>query len=206
LENLCGALIMLIMALFFSANLVSYDSGPLWMFQDFSKIWPKYLSFIMLEFGLYALLIYPYVHSTNRQERLTFWLLAGTLTLVPFYCMGLYNDFAMRASIPALFLLQIFVARFFIHYQGFLFKAVMLALLIIGAQTPTRELARALTHRNPVSHYTHVVEIPNTAVAVQYLGDPDSLFFKYAARKGDASVVIPQGVMTELQRHESTDG
>ncbi len=200
-ENLCGMMIVLIMALFFSANLASYNNGPLWMFHELSGIWPRYLSFVMLEFGFYALLAYPYVHNADRRERLAFGVLTGTLALVPFYVMGLYNDFAMRVSIPALYLLQVYIAGFFMHYRGWFFKSVMAALLVIGALAPVRELARALVLRNPVSQSAHVVELAHTAVAVQYLGDPESIFFKYLARRGHAGARIPQGVLDELRRH-----
>ena len=78
-------------------GLQQYDRNTIWV----------YLSFSFFMFGLYAWIIW----RENRREP-CFYLVVLQLLVIPLFKMGLYNDFVMCTSIPALFLLEVFVIRF----------------------------------------------------------------------------------------------
>jgi hypothetical protein len=72
-----------------------------------SQILRDYLLFIALEVGVYLVLLFFIL----RQHRKELALVALVLCLIPLYRIGMFNDFAMRASIPPLLLLMLLVAR-----------------------------------------------------------------------------------------------
>ena len=101
----------------------------------------RYVLFVLLEFGLYALILGP----ANRREPL-FWAATATLLVAPLLRMGVNFDFAMRASIPGLFVLSVLCARFLLdavrERRRRYAAAVLTGLLLIGAVTPMMEFER----------------------------------------------------------------
>ena len=63
--------------------------------------------FCFFMFGFYALLLF----KENRKNYL-YWITIAALSVYPRFSMGLYNDFTMRTSIPALFVLMILILHF----------------------------------------------------------------------------------------------
>lgn len=61
-----------------------------------------YLAFTFSEFMLYALLLF----RGHRRDAL-FYLAVAELLLIPFFCLGHFNDLCSRGSIPARFLLMV---------------------------------------------------------------------------------------------------
>jgi len=96
--------------------------------------------FLIFEVAIYFILLWKEI----RIDRSGFLLLAATeLLLIPFYYMSLSNDFVMRASIPALFVLMIFLTRNLISKKG-INRILIICTLIIGFYTPLCELDRSL--------------------------------------------------------------
>ena len=93
-----------------------------------SQILRDYLLFIALEVGGYLVLLLFIL----RQHRKELALVALVLCLIPLYRIGMFNDFAMRASIPPLLLLMLLVARGLLQKSNSL-KAVVLRLCLVAA-------------------------------------------------------------------------
>jgi hypothetical protein len=86
-------------------------------------------------------------------------LIAATvlLLLVPFYRIGPYNDFAMRASIPALGFLAVLTAKTILTSPR-RFALPMLAMFLVGALTPGGELTRAFVLKERCSQNTSLTD------------------------------------------------
>lgn len=67
------------------------------------------LTFLLFNFIITALLVY----KENRKDSI-YWTACISLLLIPLFKLGTGRDFGMRASIPALFILMIYVIKFFI--------------------------------------------------------------------------------------------
>ena len=96
------------------------------------------MPFVVLEAGVYIFCL--------RKELLRYddYLLVASLELIviPLYKLTDANDFCMRASIPALFILCISVIRYLLHHKNKTCLALALCLLI-GAATPATEMLRS---------------------------------------------------------------
>lgn len=139
-----------------------------------------YLLFLLLE----AVLFFAAVYIFNKKNPLLYVTLLW-LVLCPFIVIGFGGDFCMRASIPALFVLYLFVVDGLTRAKkekrwGIL--VFLLLLLAIGAVTPMREFGRSVQN-TPEEHIT----APESDVwdGYNFTGyTDDSLFFTYIARKG----------------------
>lgn len=120
------------------------------------KVMPYNGESIVLYLVFTAVLVLPYAFILFRRHKQnwTFYVSIASLLVLPLFKMGLYNDLTMRASIPALFILMIYVIddlflrleklqnRKYIR-QTILDAAallVTLALLTIGARYPLAEM------------------------------------------------------------------
>jgi hypothetical protein len=105
----------------------------------------------------------------------TFLITAAVLLLIPFYRIGVANDFSMRASIPALAILAVFVGTKCAMTRGRpVWGGFAIACLAIGSVTGLLEISRALTQsRIPVSGCD--------LVQVWQLNDPEKPLTHYLA-------------------------
>jgi hypothetical protein len=157
-----------------------------------------WLVFCLLEFGIFlALYLLLWRRSGpevfHRAEWTPTWLAAvgSTLLILPLYRLGMYNDLAMRASLPALFMLWIVLLR--VRWpaawraQPVLTQALVLC-LALGAFQPVSDITeqlvktRASTDEPGIPGNLSIVMLHQNSQR-QYLGDPDSFFFRYLARK-----------------------
>lgn len=96
--------------------------------------------FIVLEFVIVALLIYP---EADRKILLTSLV---TLALLPFLHLGPGNDIVMRGGIPALMLICIMTLHYIQKKENLDSRsALLIVVLLTGAVTPLQEFYRALT-------------------------------------------------------------
>lgn len=98
-------------------------------------------------------LVYSAVIFKKYKNSLLFYLVNISLLLFPFFRMGIYNDFTMSVSIPAVFLLMTMVLRALFSYigggsGGRKYVIALVSLLAIGAIYPMEEMAETL--REPV--------------------------------------------------------
>ena len=81
----------------------SYSMRTIWV----------YIIFCLFMFGIYAGIIWQ-----ENKKNPCYYLAVLQLLIIPFFKMGLYNDFVMCTSIPALFLLELFVIQFLLKETG----------------------------------------------------------------------------------------
>lgn len=127
----------------------------------------QYLTFVFLEFGFYALLI-----GRRYYKKPLFYVAMVSLLLFPFFKMGRAADFAMRASIPALFYLYYLVMEFLIKEHHWMQKKgttnrmlyiVLIVVCILGTATPLVEFYRGCrqvalyTLDNPMEDYLYTL-------------------------------------------------
>jgi hypothetical protein len=104
-----------------------------------SQILRDFLLFIALEVGVYLVLLFFIL----RQHRKELALVAFVLCLVPLYRIGIFNDFAMRASIPPLLLLMLLVAQGLLQKshspKATLLRLCLVVAFALGSATPLYE-------------------------------------------------------------------
>jgi hypothetical protein len=101
----------------------------------------NYVEFCVFEFGILVWLVRNKQGGVHRTEA---YLAGGILALIPLIKMGSSNDFCMRASIPALVVLAVVVARCFKEAPTRL-RTILLAFFVcLGAITPMQEMLRSV--------------------------------------------------------------
>ena len=154
---------------------------------------------VLLEFGLLAGLVFVSLRKGPRVDRI---LLAGaacSLLALPWVHYGAYNDLVMRASIPALFVLQVLALPLLgggTNISRWLQLATVVV-LVLGALNPLNMLR--LTTSWLTGHSWRVVSIPQydripdmfkqqrkskklLYSIGQYIGSVDSLFFRVLSK------------------------
>lgn len=146
----------------------------------------KYITFIIIEILVYFLLLY----KTNKKNGLYYCILI-CLCIIPPIKVGTAGDFCMRASIPALFILMLFVmdglewARK--EEEKTIYRGLIIA-LCIGAITPLHEFTRTFKETvNRVNSeqqvYSETVDYTTLLNSGNFAGVTDgSFFFKYIAK------------------------
>lgn len=146
----------------------------------------KYLIFIIIEVGVYFLAVYKY-HKSNS----LFYVILTSLLIIPPLKVGSGTDFCMRASIPALFILMLFVMETLEKAGECRDKVtlwVLLLLLGIGSITPIHELKRSIAVtadriNNEEQIYERSVDYNELLNAPNFSGSTDnSFFYKYIAK------------------------
>lgn len=153
---------------------------------EFDNSIAKFIVFLILEIGVYGVLIYKY----HKEDKL-FYFIMFCLCIIPPIKVGYSVDFCMRASIPALFLLMILVIKTLADswkkkdYKVFV---GLLLILAIGSYTPICEFKRTFTETfqrikegaRVFEEDSDVIEILNSP---NFSGDIDeSIFYKYFVR------------------------
>ncbi len=109
--------------------------------------WNNYFPFIAIEFILYVWLIAK-LRPAMMLDRI-FLIVVVSLLLIPFYKIGASDDFAMRASIPALALLAVTFGVLFVENANKpdhrVWTSFAAAVLLIGSVTGVMEIRHALT-------------------------------------------------------------
>ncbi len=144
--NLAGAgIITLVSYAYLSGNISGTNSGAV-IHATNTVLWLKtllfwFLPFFMLEVGLYLLCV---AHLQYKNP--LFYLCIACLAIYPFIHVGIAPDFCMRATIPALVLLCLFVLQSLQQEKIRLLRLVLVMLLLIGAVTPLHEMTRTAVY------------------------------------------------------------
>jgi hypothetical protein len=134
LPNLAGAWIALLALSYFSANTAAQNRA--WQ----SLAPADWLIFIGVEVGLFWAALAP-----GHRGEAQWYVVGGLLLLFPFIQIGNGRDFVMRASIPALFYLMVWVAEALSAPQTAPpLRLALLILLGIGMLTPLYEINRSI--------------------------------------------------------------
>lgn len=143
-----------------------------------------FILFFLLEVGIYLLLVW----YRNRKNFL-FYVVTTSLLIIPFIKVGYEADFCMRASIPALFVLMLYIIEALEEEKKGRIRFFILIMLMIGALTPVTEIHRTLSHTWQ--------KIPNKTISMQdifsggnFSGNRETFFFQKLARSYSANESI----------------
>lgn len=140
-QNIIGVFWLLpVVVLYFITN--SDGMGKLWYIFDYTT--PKRLIiFMILEYLLYAAVLW-----CSYKREVFFTAAIASLMLIPFFRVDAQNNFCMRASIPGLVILAVYVISFLKdnlkNKKNKYSYAVLVILFCIGAVTPLTEFYRGL--------------------------------------------------------------
>ena len=204
-----GALLILVIVLFLaSSGPTPYGTLIKAITED--GLWPRYLLFLMLEFGLVAAIGF---YLVSHHDRKLLFALCICLTILPLHYAGGSIDMAMNAALPLMFVFWCLVFRGFRERRADNFRAQLLnglivVAVVIGAASANERLI--LNYNNlayhiqgrvfedqwgstPVGKFLYIPPLPEVKdirepsdnfAATQYHGRPQSFFFRALASGG----------------------
>lgn len=189
-QNMVAApLIAVVMALFYMSHSYAIPNGWLWDIYPFSwLILIKLLLFYTMEFGAFVMCVRPSRDLDTKGISYWWWVTIINLLFFPLYKIGILNDFTMRASIPSLFVLWVFLLNNLLgkNKKYVLRQYVLMLLLIIGFCPAVFEISRAIVlHSNKSASLTlkqamGILDIPKEYLP-QYVGYKNSFYFQFIA-------------------------
>lgn len=136
-----------------------------------------FVIFFLPEAGFYLLLIWK-----AQRKNMLYYLCTGCLLIYPFIQVGFGPDFCMRATIPALVLLFVMVAKTLENNRWRAKHRVacclLVAVLLIGAITPLHEFARTIY----LTRHGYTKVAPNLSFDNFFGYTEKNLFWKYFAK------------------------
>lgn len=186
----------------YQVDSVELDTNNVSIDPDFNfSVLAKYFAFVMLEFGIFAILI-----IRKEYNNPIYYLTIILLLIFPFVKIGSQSDFTMRGSIPVIFMMYVFVVRFLLSEKNVikqknsinrLMYIVLIVCLLVGSITPCVEIYRGCRQivlkgfDNPMEDYIYTLgsDGPYSRNDVDYyLGyfgtnsPEDRIFFKYLSK------------------------
>ncbi len=143
---LCASFVTLVSYIYLSNNMAAAATNPISDVQSlhfgFFVFW--FLTFFILEAGLYLFSVFKMQYKNP-----VYYICCFCLLVYPFIRVGYASDFCMRATIPALILLYLFVVQA-LESKEFLrnkLSAILLIiLLLVGSFTPVHEISRTVVY------------------------------------------------------------
>ena len=185
-ENYIGVVVTFIFVMYYTGNLVSQNGG-FRSWTNFSGILIMVVIFFAVEVGFYLAVIAP-LHKKNYQFH---YIIVMLLFICPWYVIGLYSDFCMRVSIPALVILMCLVIDTLTkakEEKKRKLMAVIICLLLIGSVTPMHEIVRSISYTVEAEKSNQPQGVPtqnpieDPVIRDQYYGYKENFFFKYLAK------------------------
>lgn len=144
----------------------------------------QYSLLVVAEFGILSSI---FVFSNRRIPDYDILIIAFVLLFtIPFIILGKWNDWSIKLSMPPLFVLSIFIIKQIIWLIENKRKAACISILLFGAcaLTPLEELIySAKNYRISFERPPEIRQFGPNYIVWQQLGDPESLFFRYLARR-----------------------
>ena len=142
----------------------------------------QYLVATFFEFLIYYLCIYKYQKKSSL-----YYISLLSLLICPLVSINNGGDFCMRASIPGLIILYIFVIDTFYKAKEKNDKVtitLLIIILLIGSVTPSNEIRRTIMNTYH-THYRETAElITETSFEKNFYGyTKDNIFYKYLMKK-----------------------
>lgn len=106
---------------------------------NYNGRWEIYFVFVIFTYGIDAFLI----RKINKNRAL-YHGIVFQIVLLPFFTMGKYNDFTMRVSISALFVLMLMMLQMIFEDNSKKLKYALMICLCVGAVFPIKELVEAV--------------------------------------------------------------
>jgi hypothetical protein len=181
--------VLVIVGTYYASNSSSIiEKGFFWNFMSVKLFFVKYIVFILLEMGVYVCLM-------RREIKSDIVLLISVclLLIIPFYKMTSENDFIMRVSMPALFVLFAYWVKWCVsHFEAC--RKTIITILILSSFTAFQYVYN--TTEDTIIHHGSVVYKENVLVSAgedkivaQYFEDQfyahdyeKSFFWKYLAK------------------------
>lgn len=162
------------------------SSGPVGLvWQSFDSFWAflvRYGVFLLFEVLLYFFLVFKY----EKREPL-FWVAGVSLCVIPLFSVGISNDFCMRASIPALLVLYLMVAKSVELSYNKKENRILIPLLIclvIGATTPAHEVGRSIAQTARGNVWAGTFPLMQSEHDQNFVAEAeDSLFYRYIVKR-----------------------
>ena len=203
--NLCGLFILLLTGVFYLSKFYPSPIPFVPMEQGFifsSPLFPGLFwheialilaLFCLLEYGGSAILIWRSRLPFRPFERRLFFISIAILSILPFFRYGFWNDLVMRVSLPALFIIAIFVTRaLYAASVKMPVRILIIIALLLGSLNVAVELKRHIGGTIAAGKLINLPEpamlydVPNTfftpSFFTQYIGSADSPFFNYFAK------------------------
>ncbi len=194
---LIGPVFATLGVLFYSSNSIQFPSH--WQLTEHGFI-PNYLLLILLEvlpLSIPFLLLHlkqrfsfnqialPPSFKLSGSEKALGWTALIVLTALPLYKLGIMNDLAMRASIPALLVLCSFYLKFLKPDSSFQLKQVIptVVCIIIGSGAALNEVYRSVRYFSfgapNISKIGSLRNQPDNETVEQRAGNSDALFWRW---------------------------
>lgn len=141
----------------------------------------RLMFFYLFEFGICFAIIMKVKYLFLKNKALLY--IATILLLcIPWFRLGLLNDFAMRVSIPALFILALFAIHAFLSSKNKM-RLIVYVHIFIAALYPLLLIANGTVHTFDVSKQVNLSELDTPQVRVQYTGSTHSIFSSVFAKQ-----------------------
>ncbi len=180
-DSLVGIFIALICGSYLASSMYaggnSETSGQ-WLWQRLPLL--QSLSLVRLFFFYFFefVLCFVIISKVKQffQKNVGFLTVALTLLLfIPWYRLGLLNDFAMRSSIPALFVLTLYAVYAFLKSKKYT-RYIVYAFIIIMSIYPLILMHNGAVHLTDSSPQLTLSNLDTPQVRMQYLGKSQSVF------------------------------
>lgn len=186
-ETAVSMVIIAVELLFFMSNMTFFvkdtaANGWLWDSEKLFGSWVlvRLILFYLFEFGVFVFFIFHSLFEKKRRtEFIVFFTALSLLFLFPWYKMGLMNDFAMRSSIPALYVVCYYWIRSLVETKKTqLLNFIMVSIFIIGALYPFILFSNGAIHFSFQSPRYALAHLESPVIRKQYLGYSHSLIFR----------------------------
>jgi hypothetical protein len=187
-----GLSILGLSALFIGSNNHDYPHGWLWEYQNVLRTWPALALFYIVQFGIYLTFCPSVDRSKPGAVRPVWWWTAiATLLALPWYYLGGNNDFSIKAAVPSLLVVLVFLAT---AVKGSSTEVqrksarLLIGLMIVGSFGALQLVTRGIGHGldsspPPLEEVLHVNEIERSGAGAQLFSDGDSFFWKVLAKR-----------------------
>jgi len=183
-ENILGvgALTVIFAAFYLSGS--AGENKSVWLFDAFD--WRNKSGvlclFYLFGWGLYALVVAPYVTQQSQAAQAWFCCLVFTLAILPLRTFGEYSDLLCRGSAPLMFLLLIYLLqalKFYWQHHRRVCAVVLICLLGLGIESAVLQNAFALFYYGKTRSIGHVL---GNKYSFENLGSDNSVFERYFSR------------------------
>jgi len=185
-EAILSSIIVGVELLFLMSNMTFFAKETLangWLWET-EKLWGslvlvRLVLFYLFEFGIFSFLIYQFLFMKKRGELFgLFGIAVALLFLLPWYKVGLMNDLAMRASIPALCVISYFWFYLIIEIKKTpLLNLALCSLFAIGSLYSFILFFNGAVHFISLSPRYTLAQLETPKTRKQYLGYSKSIFF-----------------------------
>lgn len=140
-----------------------------------NSVFIQYLLFILLEFMCYYIILFKYFMKNTL-----FYIILFSLMFIPFIRVGSFVDFCMRASIPALLILYLFIIDYLENSKQKTGRICISIIIMISSLSALHQIANSIVRFNEERQRTATVR--EVCLGNNFGGSSDTIFFKYFSK------------------------